>query len=318
MASASASEPTPVSSVAPAKSGASVPVQRTASARPAAAPAADAPAVAQVLGYDPDFLGTHIGVPELDAELAPDAVLLDGSAVVPYTHFSLTLSASRRFAFWVAWNIDGGLIKKLSRTGIDFVKDPRLPADVQVGNELYEGNDIDRGHLARRADLLWGTLPEAGKANTDSFYYSNITPQMANFNQAARSGLWGELEDAVFEDVDIDDLRVSVFGGPVFRDDDRVYRGVRIPREFWKTIVFTGSGTLGARSFLLTQNLDHLETVLDLDDFRVYEVTVGELEERTRLRFPAALHAADAPAALAPETGRRAPLESLADIRWTA
>ncbi|WP_326673403.1 DNA/RNA non-specific endonuclease [Streptomyces canus] len=270
--------------------------------------------VRTVAGYDPDFLGERIEVPQLDAEFTHDAVVLEGSEIIPYTHFSLTLSKKRRFPFWVGWNINGGTLKKLSRNGIPFVKDPRLPASAQVGNELYENNRLDRGHIARRADLLWGSLPEAEKANTDSFFYTNITPQMDDFNQSSKNGLWGELEDAVFADVDVDDLKVSVFGGPVFQDDDRTFRGVKIPREFWKAIAFTDQGELKARAFVLTQNLNQLEA-LELDEFRVFQVTLGELEDRTGLRFPAALHEADT--LQVPEAAAdRTPLESLADIQW--
>ncbi|GAA3502809.1 hypothetical protein GCM10019016_099180 [Streptomyces prasinosporus] len=270
--------------------------------------------VRTVAGYDPDFLDERIDVPQLDAELARDAVRLQGSEVVPYTHFSLALSGKRRFPFWVGWNIDGGTLKKLNRNGIPFVKDPRLPTTAQVGNELYENNRLDRGHVARRADLLWGSLPEARKANTDSFFYTNITPQMDDFNQSSKNGLWGQLEDAVFADTEVDDLKVSVFGGPVFRDDDRTFRGVRIPREFWKVIVFTEQGRLKTKGFLLTQSLDQLEA-LELDEFRVFQVTLGELENRTRLSFPAVLHKGDTlqvPEAVAD----RAPLGTLADIQW--
>ncbi|MFD7135090.1 DNA/RNA non-specific endonuclease [Streptomyces sp. NPDC059894] len=270
--------------------------------------------VRTLAGYDPDFLGELIDVPELDPDLARDAVRLDGSEIIPYTHFSLALSKERRFPFWVGWNINGGTLKKLSRNGIPFVKDSRLPATAQVGNELYENNRLDRGHVARRADLLWGSLPEAGKANTDSFFYTNITPQMDDFNQSSQQGVWGRLEDAVFDDTDVDDLKVSLFGGPVFQDDDRTFRGVRIPREFWKVIVFSEHGELKARGFLLTQNLDQLET-LELDEFRVFQVTLGELENRTALSFPAVLHKADT--LQVPESvADRTPLESPADIQW--
>ena len=82
--------------------------------------------------------------------------------------------------------------------------------------------------------------------------------------------MWGRLEDAVFADVDVEDLKVSVFGGPVFQDDDRVYRGVQLPREYWKVIAFAEGGRLKARAFLLTQNLDQLEA-LELDEFRVFQ-----------------------------------------------
>ncbi|MFC8520146.1 DNA/RNA non-specific endonuclease [Streptomyces sp. NPDC057257] len=271
-------------------------------------------AVRPLLGYDPDFLSEQIDLPQLTAETKADAVKLDGSAVIPYTHFSLTLSKKRRLPIWVSWNVDGASLKKLSRSGIPFVKDPRLPANTQVGNELYEANRLDRGHIARRADLTWGSMPEAQKANTDSFFYTNITPQMDDFNQSTKHGLWGELEDAVYDEVDVDHLKISVFGGPVFQDDDRVYRGVKIPREFWKVIAFVEHGELKAKAFLLTQNLDQLEA-LDLDEFRVFQVTLDEIEARAHIRFPTALHKGDH--LLVPESvTERAPLDSLSDIHW--
>ncbi|MET7718412.1 DNA/RNA non-specific endonuclease [Streptomyces sp. NPDC005407] len=267
-----------------------------------------------VQGYAPDFLGTRIDTPRLNASIKDDAVQLDGSEVIPYTHFSLALNASRGFAFWVAWNIDGGSLKRLPRTGIKFIKDPRLPDDVQIGNELYEDNRLDRGHLARRADLLWGAPLEAKKANRDSFFYTNITPQIEDFNQSTKGGLWGQLEDALFTEAEVDDLKVSVFAGPVFQDDDRIYREVQIPREYWKVLAFSEQGQLKSKAFLLTQNLTQIEA-LELDEFRVFQVALSEVENRGRFRFPAALRKTDTltvPEALAD----RRPLQSLSDIRW--
>ncbi|MFF5790632.1 DNA/RNA non-specific endonuclease [Paeniglutamicibacter sp. NPDC012692] len=268
-------------------------------------------------GYAPDFLGNRIDVPALDPSIEDDAVRWEGSETIPYTHFSLALSRTRRFARWVAWNIDGAGIKLLSRSNLDFTKDPRLPAETQTGSELYAGNRLDRGHIARRADLLWGDTAEALQANKDSFYYSNITPQMDDFNQSSQQGVWGRLENALYADVEVEGLRVSVFGGPVFRDDDRIYRGTALPSEYWKLLAFRENGVLKARAFLLTQDLDQLRAVLALDEFRVYEITLAELEDRTQLRFPRALHDADpvpAPAIALP--GQRKPLARTADIHW--
>ncbi|TVL91054.1 DNA/RNA non-specific endonuclease [Streptomyces sp. SAJ15] len=267
-----------------------------------------------ITGYDPDFLVKRIDPPKLNAAIANDAVKVNGSEIIPYVHFSLAHSTSRRFAFWAGWNIDGGSLKRLSRNGIKFVKDQRLPAEVQVGNEVYGARRLDRGHIARRADLLWGSPAEAKVANTDSFFFTNITPQMEDFNQSNKGGLWGKLEDAVFEDVEVDDLKVSAFGGPVFQDDDRLFRGVRIPREFWKVIAFSEQGVLKAKGFLLTQNLNQLEA-LELDEFLVFQVNLGEVEARGRLRFPTVLHQADT--LVVPEALEdREPLRSLADIQW--
>ncbi|MGB9033643.1 MAG: DNA/RNA non-specific endonuclease [Paeniglutamicibacter sp.] len=254
-------------------------------------------------------------MPFLDAAIRDDAVLWEGSEVIPYTHFSLSLSASRRLARWVGWNIDGVGLLLLSRTGIGFAKDPRLPADTQVGIELYEGNSLDRGHLARRSDLLWGELPEAQQANRDSFYYGNIAPQMDDFNQSRQDGLWGRLENALYEDVDVQDLRASVFAGPVFGAADRVYRDVALPAEYWKLLVFQELGVLKARAFLLTQDLDQLRAVLALDEFRVYQIIVAELESRTLLHFPQAVHEAGTLPAVRAMSERK-PLAVTSDIFW--
>jgi endonuclease G len=265
-------------------------------------------------GYDPQFLAQRVPVPALREDLRADSVTINGSEVIPYTHFSLVLSMSRCLARWVAWNIDGGHLRRLPRKNIDFLKDPRIPAQFQTGNELYTGNRLDRGHIARRADLLWGTAQEAALANTDSFFFTNITPQKDDFNQSSRNGIWGQLEDAVFADVDVDDLKVSVFGGPVFHDDDRRYRGTAIPREFWKVVVFVEHGKLRTSAFLLTQNLDRLEA-LDLDEFRVYQVTISALQERTQISFPVELHSAGTFMAPASVSAHR-PLTALSDIQW--
>lgn len=139
-------------------------------------------------GFDTDFLGTPVELPILDPSIQDDALLFNGAEVIPYTHFSLTMSMARRFARWVAWNIDGSRIKLISRTNLAFTKDRRLPASAQVGNELFGENRLDRGHIARRADLLWGEMPEAQQANIDSFRYTNITPQMDDFNQSSKQG----------------------------------------------------------------------------------------------------------------------------------
>jgi endonuclease G len=265
-------------------------------------------------GYASGFLGNELEPPALDAALSDDAVQLDGSAAIPYTHFSLALSKSRGFARWVAWNIDGGSIRKVSRNGIPFVKDSRIPAQFQNGDELYSGNRLDRGHLARRADLVWGSEAEARSANKDSFFFTNIAPQMDDFNQSSKDGVWGRLEDAVFADVDVQDLKVTAFGGPIFQDNDREYRGVRLPREYWKVLAYVEGGEFKSRAFLLTQNLNPFEA-LDLDEFRAFQVSTAELEERTRLRFAETMRDADGRLSLR-TAGERVPLGGLADIQW--
>ena len=265
-----------------------------------------------IKAYHPEFLGIRVDVPKLSNTSV--AYKLDGTEIIDYTHFSLALHKTRRMAIWVAWNIDGGALKKLSRSNISFKNDPRIPDKHQAGESLYRSNDLDRGHIARRADLIWGSLTEAKKANTDSFFFTNIAPQMNDFNQSGLGGIWGKLEDAVFNDVDVENLKISLIGGPVFNDDDRTYRSIKIPREFYKIIFYKVNGVLKSKAFLLTQNIDSLEA-LELQAFKVYEVALSELEQRCKFRFADSLKAS-IPEVMLEDTRQRQPIRSVEEIMW--
>ncbi len=238
-------------------------------------------------GYNENFLAAPVDLPGFGEAIAGDELELNGSPRLDYTHFTVCLSTSRKLARYVAWNIDGGRIRMHPRRN-RFRRDPRISDQSQHGNELYTDNKLDRGHIARRADLVWGAEAEAERANLDSFYWTNIAPQHRLFNQSGLSGLWGELENAIFEETDVVDLRVSVMGGPIFGEDDPLHRGVAIPRAYWKLIchVDGGDGALKASAFVLSQDdlMNDIEA-LELDEFRIWQVSLGDLESRTHLMF---------------------------------
>lgn len=240
-------------------------------------------------GFDQEFLGVLTPLPSPTAAIAGDAVDVNGSPTLDYEHFSLAMSASRRMARWVAWNIDGAALVdegKLTREGLRFRRDRRLRADQQILDDLYRNNLLDRGHIARRADLLWGPIEEASRANADSFYFTNITPQMEAFNEATRGGLWGRLEDALLDQVALTKDRISMFGGPILSADDRPYRSILVPDEFWKLFVYRLDGQSRAKAFVLTQSLTGLERAIELPEWAPYEIAVDELSRRTALAFP--------------------------------
>ena len=260
--------------------------------------------------YDEEFLGTRVAVPVVTGQVADDVLDVDGTTRWNYTHFSLAMSASRRLARWVAWHIDGLTLfpgDSIPRAD-DFRLDARLPAETQTGEDVYAGNDLDRGHLARRSDLLWGTLDEARAANEDSFFFTNIAPQMNDFNQSGLDGVWGLLEDAVLEQAGLERRRLTLFGGPVLTDADIVHRDVLIPGAYWKVVVYVLDGTLSARCFVLAQEVDPLRISVTLDDFATYEVSLTDLEALLSLTF-GSLHA---PSVAVP---MEAPPRRIGDVR---
>ena len=268
----------------------SVPVNLKITIGEAAPAEAEKAKAAKPVGFDEKFLPTRIALPTLNRTQLMDVAKFQDSLTIPYTHFSVCLSKSHRLAYFVAWNVNGGQLKKLSRSNLKFKFDSRIAQDYQAGDEVYADNKLDRGHLARRADLVWGPAAEAKQANIDSFYFPNITPQHQAFNQAQRNGLWGELEDALFDEVSVDDLRVSLMAGPIFKQNDLEYRGIRVPASFWKVLVYKDEddGKFKAKAFVLTQKdlLNDIEAFA-LDEFRLYQVAIRELETFTGFSFGA-------------------------------
>ncbi|WP_417517482.1 DNA/RNA non-specific endonuclease [Minwuia sp.] len=238
-------------------------------------------------GYDPGFLEVPAPMPGMSHAIKIDAVNFGRAQTIPYTHFSVCLSARHRLARFVAWNIDGE--RKVTVKSVDFRRDPRIDRDLQWGNELYEDNPLDRGHIARRADLAWGTVAEARQANADSFFYTNIAPQHQNYNRSSLKGIWGALENTILEHAESERIRVSVLAGPIFEKDDPCYRGARIPRSYWKLIAYRHTdGALSASAFVLSQkDLLHGLEAIDFEPFRLYQIAVSALEERTGLGFEA-------------------------------
>lgn len=72
-------------------------------------------------------MGHAVEAPAAGDSIAGDVLMWEDGTMVPYTHFSLAMSFSRRFAHWGAFNIDGSFLRRLSRAGIDFVPDPASP-----------------------------------------------------------------------------------------------------------------------------------------------------------------------------------------------
>ena len=241
-------------------------------------------------GYAADFLGaTHqVPLPGLGTALAAKAVEVNrrdggtGRFVLPYTHFSVVMNGERRMPFYSAVNIDGTQLRRIPR-GDNWFLDPRIPAEVQTGDAVYKNNDLDRGHMTRRLDPVWGSPAVASSADADTFCFTNACPQHKDLNQKE----WLQLEDFVLNNAGAHDLRVCVFTGPVLRPTDRPYRGILLPEEFWKVavIVREDTGALSATGYLLSQRdmITGFEFVFGA--FKTYQVTIRTIADLTGLDF---------------------------------
>lgn len=203
-------------------------------------------------GYDPAFLdGNAISLPSFtDKDREHDRVLVgdSGDPELRYHHFSVIMSRSRGLALVTAVNIDGRQDLSVLRTDDRWIFDPRIPREMQTGDDLYLNNQLDRGHLVRRQDPCWGdSMDEAVAANNDTFHFTNCSPQHAGFNQSPET--WHGLEDYILHNAASREMKVTVFTGPVLADDDPPYRGVQLPLQYWKVVSTTkDDGSLSTTS----------------------------------------------------------------------
>ncbi|AZO73501.1 DNA/RNA non-specific endonuclease [Mesorhizobium sp. M1D.F.Ca.ET.043.01.1.1] len=233
-------------------------------------------------GYTDDFLGFTVPLPAPLGELKRFVASVSGSSEgrLDYEHFSVVMHSARRLAMFVAVNIDGSTPGNVERKNDKWFLDGRIADEFQIGEDLYVDNILDRGHLVRRQDPVWGDTAEI--ANDDTFHFTNCSPQAANFNQKT----WLSLEDYVLGNAKAQDTKVIVFTGPVFRDSDRTYRGIQIPTAYWKVLSFVdNAGRPSSTAYIVDQvaELKHLEAVFGA--FKTYQRSVASIERMTGLSF---------------------------------
>lgn len=255
-------------------------------------------------GYQVDFLGAahEVFIPG-PLESYPGDIVMDEDEEFPYVLdyylFSVLHDAERKMPAISAINIDGNedLRKDTTKRRDNWIRDNRLDFDIQLDDEFYYKSKFDKGHLSRREDANWGANAQQAKRNADlTCVYTNAVPQVPKLNRSSQGGVWGKLETSVLENGAIDEDgnqgRISVFNGPIFTDEDEVFRGVKVPLHFFKVILWlTDDYELRATAFKLSQenlvsNIDFEQIDIDQEAaFKAFQISLPALQELTHLNF---------------------------------
>ncbi|MGM9992276.1 MAG: DNA/RNA non-specific endonuclease [Candidatus Bruticola sp.] len=246
-------------------------------------------------GYDKNFLGTELPLPELGSSIKDQVAMRTdkpGECELTYTNYSVVMNKDRKQCFYAICNIDGNNLHNIKRAG-NWTLDGRIPREYQLGDEAYKRNNIDKGHMVRRLDPCWGKNAEL--ASRDTFSYCNASLQHAGLNQDE----WLALEDHVLASAK--GQKMSVITGPIFSESDpwfdnngKMEEPAQIPMKFFKTVVWADekSGALKSASFILSQEdiIKEDDTIttkggFDPDRFGVYQVPQKEVERLTDLHF---------------------------------
>jgi endonuclease G, mitochondrial len=251
--------------------------------------------LADRVGYDPKFLGTKSHEIDLYDLLKNHRTKLTpllkaqgtNKHILNYHHFSVAMHNVRKMPLITAVNIDGKQTRSVGKDTGRWQYDPRLDKDDQLGMEVYRQNDLDLGHLVRRLDPVWGK--DAMVANRDTFHFTVCAPQHLKLNRET----WKNLEDYILKNTQSEDLKVSVFTGPVFSKRDVEFRGILLPLQFWKmAAVVKSNGKLSVSAYLLSHK-DYLDEVLQhglvgdtgFEDYKTFQIPLRRLQELTKLNL---------------------------------
>jgi len=247
-------------------------------------------------GYD-NVSVTGYEIPHLNNQnvYADHYVTMDGVQILNY---ALEWDNTKRHANWVAFTFD-------TTTSADNVKrtdawsaDPKLPTEMQVQESDHKNDGFDRGHLCASEDRVY--LKEANK---QTFYYSNISPQLKDFN----GGFWRKLEtrvqtwgrstaDGVYDKVYVTKggtlnkllknfKGTTVDGGtPTTDANGFTIHGLACPEYYFMAVLSQKDDVFHAIAFLVPHKEGMTENPSS-DELKEYVVSVDKLEEETGIDF---------------------------------
>lgn len=152
-----------------------------------------------------------------------------GDQILLHTGFSLKYNSQHKIADWVAYDLVPEKRKTIAGRTDNFRPDPGICPSESAQQKDYSKSGYDRGHLAPAADMAWSK-----EAMSESFYFSNMAPQIPSFNR----GIWKVLEDKVRKWSKTYDT-LLVVAGPILHDSLPGIgpNRVSIPQHFFKAVV---------------------------------------------------------------------------------
>ncbi|MBP5366697.1 MAG: DNA/RNA non-specific endonuclease [Bacteroidales bacterium] len=156
----------------------------------------------------------------------PQAV--GNNQIIEHKAYKLSYNEQYEQADWVFYLLTKARVNgEVPRTG-DFCEDPYVKTQTALKSD-YSNSNYDRGHLCPSADVR-----DDLDAQIETFYMSNMSPQVPDFNR----GIWKDLEEQTRRWVQKHDS-IYIVTGPVLKG--RLTRigtqtRVSVPRYFYKIL----------------------------------------------------------------------------------
>ncbi len=205
--------------------------------------------------------------------------------IIRHDYYVLSYNEKAEQADWVAYELKKEYLKDQDFKRPYFIEDPKVITH-SADWRNFKKSGYDKGHLCPAGDMEFDL-----KAYSDTFYTSNISPQLHEFN----SGIWNRLEQKVrFWAAKYDG--VIVFTGGVLKNTSKTIGNekVVVPNYFYKIIFKNQKGNYKMIAFLMPSvksnralyeyvvSVDSIEKMTGIDFFPNLEDTLeNSLEKNT-------------------------------------
>ena len=171
---------------------------------------------------------------------------------------------------WTAWVLTPEHVNGCVPRSNKFTADQILPADKRATPKDYDGSGYDQGHIANDSHQSWDVNVEL-----ESFYMSNMTPQLPGFNR----GIWKLLETSTGAWTFSTQHPMAIQAGAIYdvTKDKKIGNGVDVPTGFYKIVTDTKTGATLAFLF------EHKEG--QGNDLTVVQSTVAAIEKASGIKF---------------------------------
>lgn len=214
-------------------------------------------------------------------------------------NYAYEWNATMKHAQWVAFSFDETTMKDVTGRTDAWDVDPLLPADMQTSNANHTNDGFDRGHICASEDRVWSKA-----ANEQTFYFSNMSPQLASFNQGFWLGIenqvrkWGRAIPGTYDKVyvtkggTLNHLLKNFTGNlkhldgqfPKTDENGFTIKGLACPQYYYVAVLSEKDGQYNAIAFLI-EHKEGLPKNPTAAEMQAYVVSVDELEEKTGVDF---------------------------------
>lgn len=190
--------------------------------------------------------------------------------IVEHTYYSLSYIEKYEQAEWVAYDISQQQLKRPNVKRTDwFETDPKVITGSAKHSD-YKGSGYTRGHLVPAGDMAFDEL-----AMKETFFMSNMSPQLRSFN----NGIWRELEEQCRDWV-YQNKNLFIVSGPVIAQNPSFFKKnkIAIPDAFFKVVLDYSMPQIKAVAF-------YIPHVTSQQPLTSYMISIDSLEKITGIDF---------------------------------